>query len=450
MTYFQQLQSYGNNLALTDESGRSLTYRHLASECDALAQRLGNGKKLVFIKCENNLETIIGYLAALRGGHTALMLANDLDDSLRQKLISCYQPNCIWDTELEVLNNEPHSFLHSDVALLLSTSGSTGSPKLVKLTAKNLQANAKSIAEYLKLNADERPITTLPLSYSYGLSVINSHLLTGARILLTSQPVVQREFWDFFRDLKATSFAGVPHTYEMLYRLRLERMDLPSLRYMTQAGGKLSPKLTKHFATIAKNKGARFYTMYGQTEATARISWLPADKVLEKTGSIGIAIPGGELHLENSEGEIVNTEGELIYKGDNVMMGYAESIKDLAKPDELEGVLRTGDIARMDSDGFFYLTGRLKRFIKIFGNRVNLDEIEHDLKASGMQCVCTGEDNRLIIACLENVETVKKHIIELYHFHHRVFEVHKVDYFPITPSGKIQYAELFNWFSGRK
>ena len=457
MNFAHNLEQFKDNIALEDEEGTTLSYQELALKADVLANKIGQEKQFFIVKCRNNFDTIIAYLAALRGNHTVLMLDADLDTGLLDNLIACYQPNGLWESGADKNYHYRHlerttNTVHSDLALLLSTSGSTGSPKLVKLTLNNLQSNASSIAEYLKISSSEAPITTLPLHYSYGLSIINSHLLVGAKILLTSSSVVSKEFWQFFKTAKASSFAGVPYTYEMLKRLRIENMDLSSLRYFTQAGGKLAPHLIKYFATIAKNKGIDFFTMYGQTEATARISWLPADQVLSKVGSIGIPIPKGNITLESASGDLIdtiNTEGELIYQGDNVMMGYAESAQDLAKGDQLKSVLRTGDLAKVDIDGFYFITGRLKRFIKIFGNRVNLEEIELSLSHAGFECKCVGEDNCLAIATInKDNSAIKQFIVEKYRFHHSIINPFFLNEFPLNSSGKTQYADILLHYKG--
>lgn len=460
MNFIHNLADFGSQIALLDDTGKSLSYQDLTKKADILSEKIGSNKKFVVVKCKNNIKTIIAYIAALRGNHAVLMLDSELDASLSEHLMTHYKPNILLDCskegdEIQFQNiNSEKQDLHPYLALLLSTSGSTGSPKLVKLTQKNLQTNAASIAEYLQLDHSETPITTLPLHYSYGLSIINSHLLVGAKILLSSHSIVSKEFWRFFKTAEASSLAGVPYTYEMLKRLRIERMELPSLRYMTQAGGKLAPSLVRHFATIAAEKNIRFYTMYGQTEATARISYLPADKVLTKTGSIGIAIPNGKITLEDSSGNIISTpkrDGELIYQGDNVMMGYAETASDLALEDQLNNTLRTGDIAQFDEDGFFYITGRLKRFIKIFGNRVNLEEIEHELGSQGFDCKCIGEDNLLIIATLaeKHHEEIQQYVTQKYHFHHSVIKLFTVTEFPLSSSGKLQYSQLFDLYQSQ-
>ncbi len=246
--------------------------------------------------------------------------------------------------------------------------------------------------------------------------------------------------------------SGVPYTYEMLERLRFSRMELPSIRTMTQAGGKLSPKLAKYFADAAVEKSIRFYIMYGQTEATARISYVPADTVQEKYQSIGKPIPGGELFIDTeNQSEVkggaqeAGVEGELIYQGPNVMMGYAESAADLMKGDELAGRLITGDIGRVDEDGFFYVTGRVKRIIKMFGNRINLDHLDHFLTENGYNGVSGGQDDnlRVAIAGEEDIVVIKKKIVKTFKFNHHAVDVFIVSEIPRSESGKILYGQLF-------
>ena len=292
--------------------------------------------------------------------------------------------------------------LNDELCLLLTTSGSTGSPKFVRQSYRNVLSNAESIVSYLELDETERPITTLPMNYTYGLSIINSHFLVGATLLVTDKGLMQKEFWNFFKEAGATSFGGVPYTYEMLSKLRIFRMDLPSLRYMTQAGGKITSELHQKFAEYAAESGKKFIVMYGQCEATARMGYLPANKALEKCGSMGIAIPGGKFTLiDVDDKEITSPDvaGELVYEGDNVTLGYAESGEDLIKGDERGGILRTGDVAKRDEDGYYFIVGRMKRFLKIYGNRVNLDEIDRLIKGrfEGIDVACAGVDDHMYI-----------------------------------------------------
>ena len=463
MTILGNLKQFASQVALQDQEGATLTYTELFQKTKDYSAKLPSSRQLVFIKCSNTIDTVIAYVATLESGHVALMLDENLDEELLTNLTNLYRPNGIWEYATDIDNKHFHyreyhqqsHQMHPDLCLLLSTSGSTGSPKLVRLTQKNLRSNAKSIVHYLKLDASEIPMVNLPLHYSYGLSIINSHLLVGAKIILTNHSIVSNDFWSLFKKNEATSISGVPYSYEILQLARIENMDLPSLRYMTQAGGKLKAEIAKRFIEIAEQKGVRFYTMYGQTEATARISWLPPEWAVEKTGSIGIPIPDGKMLLEDTLGEQLidtpETEGELVYYGENVMMGYAESIENLRLGDQLKGKLRTGDIAKYDTDGFFYITGRLKRFIKILGNRVNLEEIENNLTAQGFNCYCLGKENQLVVASLnDNANEIRTLIIDQYHFHLSMVKVFKIKKIPRSPSGKILYTALYDQYCERR
>lgn len=459
-------KDYGNRIAAIDDKGEKITYREMQLFSSKIKELIGK-RCLVFSLCTNSIGALVGYIAFQKNDIVPLLLTNKLDDELLEYLLELYKPEYLWapkDSRFEekryvaiweeygyvLYKTNYNSFpLAPELALLLTTSGSTGSPKLVRQSYKNLEANTKSIIEYLKIEEDERTITTLPMNYTYGLSIINTHLHVGATVLLTEKTILQKEFWEFFKETGATSFGGVPYTYEMLDKLRFFRMDLPSLRYMTQAGGKLSPELHKKFAQYALNNGKKFVVMYGQTEATARMAYLPHDKSIEKYGSMGIAIPGGEFQLIDIEGNEITEPyitGELVYRGENVTLGYAEKGEDLVRGDERKGVLVTGDMAQKDADGYFYIVGRKKRFLKIFGNRVNLDETEGLLKEEfkDCECACSGVDDKMYIFINNDVylNDVKRYISEKTKLHTSAFKVMVIPEIPKNNSGKTLYSKL--------
>lgn len=467
MAYYDDLKKFKNRIAAIDDSGRMITYSELDMICYKL-QHMINSRSLVMSFCENSVGSLIGYIAFLYNKVVPILLDRHIDGELRERLISIYNPEYVYmpedmknNLEYEKVIFQENGYLlvkmpyvqevkmYGELGLLLTTSGSTGSPKLVRQSYDNIQANAESIAEYLGLDETEKPITTLPMNYTYGLSIINSHLLVGATIVMTKYTLMQREFWDSFRKNEATSFGGVPYTYEMLKKLRFFRMELPSLRTMTQAGGKLSPELHKEFAEYAKENGKRFVVMYGQTEATARMAYLPAEYALEKYGSMGKAIPGGKLELIDTNGEVikdVDTVGELVYSGPNVTLGYAECVGDLSLGDERHGRLETGDMAKCDKDGYFYIVGRKKRFLKIFGNRVNLDETERLIKKQfeDIDCACTGVDDKMSIYVTDerydrDISSFVSHKLGL---HNSAFEVKYIDKIPKNEAGKTLYSSL--------
>lgn len=456
---------FNRKTAVRTDKGEELSYVQLKEEITLLSAHL-TPDMLIFCLCENSLGCFVGYVSCLQHHIPVAMLDGSKDVDILFGLISVYKPNYLWVSDKRqdiignhsvlyqrfgfslVLLNEQKHFLNSQLILLLATSGSTGSPKFVRLSYENVRSNAESIAGYLDISSEERPVTSLPMHYSYGLSVINSHLLKGATILLTNNPVIQKEFWVFVGEQKATSMAGVPYTYEMLKRLHLFRMDLPYLKTMTQAGGKLNVEIAREFMEQAAVAGKRFVVMYGQTEATARMSYLPWDKAIEKCGSIGIAIPGGKFSIRDSNNEEIDdfdVDGELVYTGPNVSMGYAECSDDLAKGDENHGVLFTGDIGHRDKDGYFYITGRMKRFVKIFGNRVNLDAIEQLIKVITTSCACIGVDDKLTVFTTEKSkeEAIRSLLVKKTGLNACAFSVHVIDAIPKSSSGKIQYAELY-------
>jgi len=472
------LLKYSGNIAVLDESGYSMTYRAMHEAGKALVNALttssnGDAHCLVFSLCDNVLGSIVGYISFLNGRVVPIMLSKDLDEDLLLRLYEEYKPAFIWapvdeckrllfkdlekvyvkyDYALLKTSFSSTTQLYPELGLLLTTSGSTGSPKFVRQSYANILDNAQSIIKYLELNEKERPITTLPMNYTYGLSIINSHLLVGATILLTNKTLIQREFWNFFREAGATSFGGVPYTYEILDHLRFYRMELPSLRTMTQAGGKILPELHEKFAKYAQEKGKKFVVMYGQCEATARMGYLPANKSIEKNGSMGIAIPGGEFYLIDANGDKISksfTTGELVYMGRNVTLGYAECGEDLIKGDERNGILETGDMAQFDDDGFYYIVGRKKRFLKIFGNRVNLDELDLMIKSRyNIEVACAGIDDHVYIFIIDASisEKIRDFVVNKTKLNPLAFKVLVIDEIPKNDSGKILYRELTRYY----
>ena len=448
------LLNHEDHLAVETEDGLRITYRELKGCADDVKVGL-EPRRLTFCLCQNTIGSLVGYVGLMNANQPTVLLDGSKDIGIIRSLIAHYRPQYVWcptkrvgelgegslvckyaDYTMLQLGRQDYA-IHPDVLLLLTTSGTTGSPKLVKLTEGNLKSNAEAIAEYLDITEQERAITSLPMYYSFGMSVINSHLIKGATLLLTDKAVVQREFLTFLKEGRATSIAGVPYTYEMLRRLRFMRMDLPDLRTMIQAGGKLNADIAKEYIEDAGRKGKKFFVMYGQTEAAPRMSYLPFDRALDKYASIGIAIPGGKLSV-NAE------DGELIYEGPNVCMGYAECIEDLAKGDENHGVLHTGDMARQDADGFFYITGRMKRFVKVWGNRCNLDAVEQLVKSVTTGCACVGVDDKITIFVTRDgiEEQIKAYLCEKTGLNIRAFDVKVVNEIPTLPSGKLDYQTM--------
>jgi acyl-CoA synthetase (AMP-forming)/AMP-acid ligase II len=438
------LAAHGERVALRTHEGE-LSYADLAARAADVAETLGGTRRLVLIECANTLDTLITLLAALQHGHVALLVPPGRD---HVDLMARYDPDVVagerlgrW--RLTARRAGTAHQLHPDLALLLSTSGSTGSPKLVRLSYDNLRANAAAIADYLDLTPADRAITALPLHYCYGLSVVTSHLSAGAAVTLTELSVVDDCFWQLAAESGVTNLAGVPYTFELLEQAG--RQDLhalaPTLRLVTQAGGRLAPELVRAWAQRGRRQGWDLVVMYGQTEATARMAFLPAALATTRPESIGVAIPGGTLRLDPAAGQSDGV-GELVYAGPNVMLGYAESASDLAEGASLTE-LRTGDLAR-ERDGLFEIVGRLGRHAKLFGVRLDLARIERACDP-GVVCVAGehllhvfGERNQ-IAARADELRSRAAHAAGL---PPTAVRVTAVDSLPRTSSGKPDLAGL--------
>jgi len=457
---------YYDNTACISSTGRSVTY----GELEGLAKRISShveSKRLVFSLCRTSIGSIAGYIAFMNNGDPSLLLDADIDKQAFYNLVKTYHPEYLWvpadseltpDTEMVYetegyvlyrIQNDKPTPVADDLALLLATSGSLGSPKLVRLTRKNLRSNALSIIEYLGITNKERPILGLPMHYAFGLSVINTHLMTGATLLLSKRSFVEREFWQFAIENCFTSYSGVPYAFEVIKRMKIWEREMPSLRTLTQAGGMLNRETVRFFSETFAPRGAKLYIMYGQAEATARISYLPPEQLKERPGSIGKAIPGGLLSLTDENGREITTPGtvgEMVYRGVNVSLGYAECAADLMKGDENGGVVHTGDLAYRDSDGYYYITGRKGRFVKLFGHRIGLDYAEELLEPLLGECYCCGDDSHLTIYTTNSEVEVTIRAIDLLSSRTRIprkaFSAHRIEVIPRNEAGKVLYEKL--------
>ncbi|NUT36328.1 MAG: AMP-binding protein [Hamadaea sp.] len=395
VAFARDLADHGNATALFTADG-DVTYRDLATRAAAVGQRLGT-RKLILLAATNTVDALAAYLAALAAGHPVLLAPGDRPDAV-EELIAAYDPDAVIRGDaVELRRTTTAHDLHPDLAVLLSTSGSTGSPKLVRLSHANIEANAAAIAEYLDIRPSDRAATTLPMHYCYGLSIIHSHLLRGAGLILTGLSVSDSCFWDLFRRARGTALAGVPYTFDLLDRVGFADLDLPHLRYVTQAGGRLAPERVTAYAQLGRRRGFDLYVMYGQTEATARMAYLPPDLAATRPQAIGVPIPGGRFRLEPVPEATEQGTGELVYTGRNVMLGYATGPADLGLGRTVDE-LRTGDLARRAPDGLYEITGRRSAFLKVFGVRVDPRHVEARLATHGIAALVTGDDEAIIVA----------------------------------------------------
>jgi len=420
-------------------------------------------KQLVFLYCKNKVHSVGMYFSLLKNNFTIALLNEELDQNLKVELEKKYQPAIIIDqgrkdiityNKVEVKSNSTSFYIfnlkkakteiHSKVKILLSTSGTTGSPKFVKLSDENIFENAVSISEYLPINSKDVTPLNLPFFYSYGLSILHSNALNGGTIICNTDDVLSKDFWKQFKEFGFTSIAGVPFIYEMLDRIGFRKKTYTSLRYISQAGGNLNQKTKQRFLDYCLENHVLFYVMYGQTEATARISFVSPEKLHKKITSIGKPILNGKLSIDQES-------SELLYEGPNVFGGYVQKTLDLVIWEEIKQ-LRTGDLAKVDEDGYYFITGRIKRFIKIFGNRVNLDELEsflkHKLEAANFACIGVEDKNIVVFTDTDKVsaEDIKKAIGQELKIHSSVIKRKMINNFPLTSNGKVDYKELQKYY----
>ena len=442
-------------IAAIDDSECSITYGDICDFSKEFPNHLPE-RSLIFLLADNRIGSLLGYTAALSNRIVPLVISANTEEGLYNHLYELYQPDYLWLPEskaegrdvifsawdycLVKTGNQPTP-MYDELSLLLPTSGSTGSPKLVRHSYRNIEANADNVRRLFKLDGTEKAMAILPMHYTMGLSVIASHLLAGATLLLSGRSLLDKGFWAMLKD--ATSFTGVPYSYEILTKIRFTRMDLPNLQVISQGGGKLTEAMWNTLAQYAKDNGKQFIATYGQSECTARMAYLPAELALEKVCSIGIAEPGGQLSIvddngnETFEGE---AQGEMVYRGENVTLGYATCREDLLKGDENHGVMHTGDLARRDEDGCYFIIGRLKRFLKIYGLRIGLDEVERMIKTEfKTDCYCKGDDEKMIVLVTDTKlqDVLPSFIEEKIHLFHQRVEVQVVKEILRNEAGKV-------------
>jgi len=439
--------SYGELAGLAGEAGRVL--RH-------------DGKALVLCAGDRDLPTLVAYLAALRVGHAVAFLPAS------QEILSAYQPEFvvpapgsgagladlgyrpaaepIAGTTVFRRASRPAGEVYLDLGLLLGTSGSTGSPKTVRLSCSGLAANTAAVISALGITAAERAPTTLPITHAYGLSVLNSHLLAGAGVVLGGRPPLSLAGWDRLVRSGATSFAAVPTTYAAFGPAHVALLGRSKIRTMTQSGARLGDDLTMRLARMMDRRGGRFFVMYGQTEATSRIACLDPADLPGRLGSVGTAVPGGTISIgpAPARARAVAGEGAVRYRGPGVMLGYAAGRADLCRGAEVD-VLDTGDLGYL-REGYLYLTGRAKRIVKVLGVRVSLDDLERMVERPGHPAaVICGADDVVHLAGAGDPavhEQQRRELAGLLGVPGRHVVFRPVARLPRTPGGKVDYQSL--------
>ena len=467
MSFINKFKEFKNNIAFINEKNEKITYKKFINDIKSFNKFKIKNKSIVFLLSSTTYSFNVIYFNFLIEGIVPFVLNENLDIEKIQKLSRIYKPNFILSVKKNDIQNfrqtsnfneyyiykNRDQFNHKftkDLALLVSTSGSTGDVKFVKLSLENIYTNTKSICNYLNIKKNHVSISNLPFSYSFGLSILHTHLYSGAKIIICKHSIIEKKFWDIFKLYRVNSFNGVPYSYEILNKIKFFDKEYKHLKYFTVAGGSININLLKFIINYLKKNKKKFYNMYGQAEASTRISFLPTNKLEKKIGSIGVAIPSGKIYLIDKSNKIIKkpfTTGELIYKGKNVMIGYSSSLKDLNVKRQNKYILKTGDIGFFDEEKYFFITSRKKRIIKIYGHRVSLDEIQKMLELNGIKNVCIAKEERLKIFLLKefNQDKINKLISIYTKINVKSITILKViKSFPTTTNGKIDFPRLYN------
>lgn len=429
----------------------NLNYKEVFERSLVLANfiqhKFGTGKNIILVS-ENNYFFITTYLAILKSGNICVPLNPSIEQENLNYIITKTQSQLGFISEfalrklnvileyysesnlsLVLANNNGNNSIEaefdgSQVAEIIFTSGSTATPKGVMLTHNNVISNTESIIQYLNLTQDDIMMVVLPFYYCYGLSLLHTHLRVGGQLVINNNFIFLTSTIKKLNDYRCTGFAGVPSHFQILLRKTelFKNTTFPHLRYVTQAGGKLENafimEFLENFPTIS------FYVMYGQTEATARLSYLPPHLLKTKLGSLGKGIPGVELRVVDKKGNMVKPgkTGEIIAKGNNVMLGYFDDPEESAKT-ICNGWLYTGDIATTDDDGYIFLTARKKEIMKIGGRRISPKEIEAviymipgiiDCSVRAVNDDLLGEAIKATIVISENESNIDQDIIKTF------------------------------------
>ena len=463
---FKNIEKFKKNIALEFDN-KKFTYNDII-KFGSNFKFLKKNKKLILVICEYNLDLISGYVNFLRFNQLVFLVDNNLSNEKYLKLIKNYKPQYIYLSKNNYKKNKFVDFqikkkfndyyfleyrknnsylINKELSLLLMTSGSTGDPNTVRISKQNILNNTNSIIKYLKIKSQDKAITTLPMNYSLGMSIINTHLQKGATIVLSNNSLFEKNFWDTLALKKVTTFTGVPLNYEILFKLGINKDKLPYIKYLTQAGGKLDKKLSTFFSKKLLKLKIKFFIMYGQTEASPRMSYLDHTDILKNPDSIGKPIKGTFFYLIDKLGKKINSNyknGELCYSGKNVCFGYANTYLDLNKKDENRGILITGDIAYKDKNNFYYIVGRKKRFIKISGKRINLDYLESMFLKENVKVVCHGYNE--ILKIYHEYKMVDKSIflkvLKIANIRYSAADIKYLKKIPRTFNGKINYNKL--------
>lgn len=459
--FWKTLRAHGEGQAVVDHDAHAiLTYRELHERVQNAAMQIrAHSRSLLLLFAGNDVSSIVCYLGALEAGHAVFLSPIGVEHPGTPALIEAYRPELVlWrggvvpavlEADYESGGSvEGHQVLrrrrcadqppHPNLALVLSTSASTGSPKAVRLSVANLAGAAAQVSDALAVSSTDCALLTLPLSYIYGLSVLNSSLYSGGAVALIKGTFADPGFYARIASAAVTTIPCVTETFEYMRRLQVGAPFGRQLRRFTHSGSPLGPRLFEWVYDHFGAHGIDIYLMYGQTEACGRITVLPPEALPGLQRSVGRAVRSGSLSI--------SAQGEVVYQGPGVMLGYATCREDLSLGDTLHGVLHTGDLGHLDAQGNLFITGRMSRHCKVFGHRINLDDIERFFSGT-RQAAAVEKDSIVTIFFAGAAPATAPTVLDLarrFRLPPQSFRFHAVPELPRTERGKVAYNVLLS------
>ncbi|EJL75878.1 AMP-binding protein [Chryseobacterium populi] len=415
-------------------------------------------KGLIFLYNDNRLPGIEVLLNFYSTAHAIALLGQKLHPEFKTRMEAEYRPKYIFDPgrneidgyelknfseTIAIFVRENYQYevsIHPEIKILLSTSGTTGIPKLVKLSDENLYQNALSILQYMPIRETDVVPLNVPINFVYGFSIFTTNSMRAGKIICTDKDIMQKAFWDEMEEHGYSTLGGVPYLYENLNRIGFFKKENKSLRYMTHTGGVINAELRKTIFSYCNLYEKEFFAQYGQTEAGGRMAYLTTAGLLEEETSIGIPVHGGNFQIDPDT-------DELLFSHPGIFGGYANRLEDLATYEQPR-TLHTGDTARKGQNGLYYITGRIKRIMKLFGIRLNLDEVEFILKneLEGNTFACLNFNDKKIIVLYDNQDldpqVIKDIIKEKLRINPQYVNIEYITHFPLSQNGKINYPLL--------
>ena len=453
---------FANSPALESYAGTTVTYGQLDLMASCVRDVMGPDKCCVLILADKSIDAVSMYYCCLTNGYVPLVMDEKTDCTLLESLekdynfqyIFCHKSKLAYfnggliyatDNDYVILSTGKERMeINPDLAVLMSTSGTTGSSKTVRLTYSNLRVACEASAQFYEADKTDIGMMLLPMAYCFGQVFLIVHFLKGAKICVCNYSIFENEFWDFFNRSQITDFYCVPYTGSQLRRLGFYEQDYPALRYICQGGGKADIAVATSFLNGPLSEHVRFYNIYGQTEAVM-ISSLPWRLLSEKVESVGVGLPNISVYIKDSA-----DIGEIVVSGGNICLGYAYTSNDLARGDDKHGILFTGDIGQFDNDGCLYILGRESRFSKIAGLRISHDEIERIVKKKypTVDVACVGNDAviSVIFSGESDENDMLKYICSTIHVDKNFLRIYHQHELPLLINGKVDYHSLMARF----